>query len=302
MQSATLAELLSRERDRMLTRVIECVKSEEPRPYARSPAIVWERAMDMVMNLIIDRCERVGQEDAELELSETSNRFAVLLGDHAGRGVGLKQLMVIFKYFRRAMVETVTEAVEQGRLDHSMVAQVHAVFDALDVTMVGTWEGLDRDHVERRLKEHYQRVNEQRARLWTMFQNVPYPIISLNLIGRVDMMNQAAMELSSVKGQTRFSDDGKSLRSEEEALEDWLKPYLADLRSVPTSTIVREKEWISGATRRLMQVTLNRIVDPLGNERGTMVVLEDITSDRHQQDIVVASERRMRELFMALDD
>jgi PAS domain S-box-containing protein len=302
MSSAKLAELLSRERDRILTRVIEFVKKEEPRPYARSPAIVWERAMDMVMSLVMDRCQNEGREDWQPDLSEASKRFAVLLGDHAGRGVGLKQLMVIFKYFRRAIVESVAEAVGQQRLDPGMELRIHAVFDDLDVAIVNTWENLDRDHVERRLKEHYQRVNEQRARLWTMFQNVPYPIISLNLNGRVDMMNQAAMELSSAKGQTRFSDDGKSLRSEEEALEDWLRPTIAELRAVPTSTLVREKEWIGGGTRRLMQITLNRIMDPLGNERGTMVVLEDITSDRHQQDIVVASERRMRELFMALDD
>jgi PAS domain S-box-containing protein len=301
MSNAKIAELLSRERDRMLTRVLDYVKREEPRPYARSPAIVWERAMDMVLSVVIDRCER-DHADAKDELSEASKRFAVLMGDHAGRGVSLKQLMVIFKYFRRAMVELVSEAIEQGRLEGGILGKIHLAFDELDLAMVGTWEELDSDHVERRLKEHYQRVNEQRARLWTMFQNVPYPIISLSMDGRVDMMNQAAMELSSSRGRTRFTDDGRSLRTEEEAIEEWLRPYLSEMKGVPAGTLVKEKEWISESARRLMQVTLSRIVDPLGNERGTMVVLEDITSDRSRQDTLVASERRLRELFMALDD
>ena len=183
----------------------------------------------------------------------------------------------LMKYYRQSYIDLVREA-GFPRGDEEMYRRVvERFFDRVEVAFVTEW---DRTSVDVRLEElsavNRAMTNEKNKYL-TLFESLPYPVVLLDLDGKIENANRAASVLlggDTIPGSRYYAAERK-----EETLPlraDDLQVFLTS--GVPARSLEKSVETPRGV--RHYREDMHRMLDVSGKFEGTVVIFDDLTERR----------------------
>ncbi|MDA8134693.1 MAG: hypothetical protein M0T82_08710, partial [Desulfobacteraceae bacterium] len=229
-------------------------------------------------------------------------RFGIMEAQrHKERGISLGMFLGLMKYYRQAYVDLLKNKVPRHENQQACELFVNRMFDKIEIGFCVEWAGEKGNKTIADLQANNRRMTNEKNKYLTIFESIPNPVILLNRKNEIDNLNFAAVslfkeDLSPGSQYYRISKDGKTglepfLNKVKNhggpgypagiqlfELLPWLQEEVQEFHEKNLESKMFEKSFLRHDQDMIFRVKLSRNLDISGKFRGTIIILEDITS------------------------
>ena len=320
-QSHQLQLLLPAGEERLMERILHYAREQEYTKYTSTLSEAWRMSIQGLTTSLLQWLE-TGPQQIELHPDEifrtnVAASFGVLEASrHRDRGISITMFLGLLKYYRHAYhdyVDTATLAADDARIVHRVMDRF---FDRVELGFAEEWLLRSDESNLAGLQSKSRELTNEKNLYLTLFESIRLPALLLDDQDRIVTLNPAAVGLLGAvpePGALYYRErEPPSLGCDGEPAGDahaspvgrpigltfpWLTPVLARLAAGEASFQSARVEAETAAGPSVLMVQLTRMADISGKYAGTVVIVDDVTSEAMAG---VAREELIAELRTAL--
>ncbi len=301
-----LKGILKTHEDWLMERILMYAERQGYTAYTSTLKEAWRLSISGLSGSMmegLDQYKGVPEMTPEEDFKEDPvTRFGIIEAKrHKERGISLKMFLGLMKYYRQSYVDLVNFSVSKPKDRSVCELMVNRMFDRIEIGFCAEWAEESENKSMKSLQASHRRMTNEKNKYLTIFESIPNPVILLNRQNEIDNLNFAAVNLfkqnlSPGSQYYRVSEDGRKKlekipgqgetdgRSEYKGRFQWFEflPWLKEEVEVflENDSISRtvEKSILHQGQEMIYRVKLSRNLDVSQKFRGTLIILEDITS------------------------
>ena len=299
-----LADLVASREDWLVHKVLTYAKENGYTRYTSTLAEAWRTSISGLSQSLLE-CLKSQSSVPELLPDEdyTSDPIATFgiieAKRHRKRGVSLGMFLGLMKYYRQSYIDLVMQAcfgIEEERLYRSFVERF---FDRIELGFCTEWNSLTENQMLVELQSANRCITNEKNKYLTIFESISDPVFLFDKENRIENMNHAASELffgTSVPGSAYY--DKQKTRDSF----SWIADELTALDASGQMEVIFEKQVITGKGILQFQVKIEQMLDVSEKFSGKVVILNDITGRKRDENALRESERRLADIINFLPD
>ncbi len=304
--SGMIKVILETNEDWLMERVLMYAKRQGYTAYTSTLKEAWRLSVSGLSASMTEGLARytdVPEMTPEEDLKEDPiARFGIMEAQrHKERGISLGMFLGLMKYYRQAYVDLLKNKVPRHENQQACELFVNRMFDKIEIGFCVEWAGEKGNKTIADLQANNRRMTNEKNKYLTIFESIPNPVILLNRKNEIDNLNFAAVslfkeDLSPGSQYYRISKDGKTglepfLNKVKNhggpgypagiqlfELLPWLQEEVQEFHEKNLESKMFEKSFLRHDQDMIFRVKLSRNLDISGKFRGTIIILEDITS------------------------
>lgn len=273
--------LLKENEEWLMNRILDYAKKTDFTKYTSTLQEAWRQSISGLTESLIQAVKMYGLNIPDLHPDDNYSEdpvssFGLLEAKkHRIRGVNLTMFLGLMKYYQQSYLDLIAEQ-KFVKSQESLINQfIMRCFDRIELGFINEWTEIASDNLRNELEASNREMTNEKNKYLTVFESLYTPIILLDENNRVTNFNLAASVLFSdikVAGQLYYNGENAS---------DSLKEVDEQIRSFTNEENVDQclETFIETRIgRRFYRVLLKKITDISEKFKGTIVMLEDMTS------------------------
>lgn len=217
-------------------------------------------------------------------LNDPISSFGVVEAQrHRHRGIDLGMFLGLFKYYRQAYLDLVTESIEEEAKQHLYLLWINRYFDHNEIAFCAEWADKSNQNVLLEMQNTNRQLTNEKNKYLTIFESIPTPVILLDADNRCDNMNYAALQLLVKNfrspGQLYYSDIPIQPKINDTL--PWIINEFMDFYSSESLEATIEKDFESPTLGlRNLIIKFHRMLDVSNKFEGTVIIFTDQTEQK----------------------
>ncbi len=304
-ERARVVDLIAGHEDALIDRVLAYAKERRYVKYTSTLREAWRISIQQLSQTITDT---FADTDRELELDPDEDyatdpiaQFGILEARrHRERGVSLSMFLGLFKYYRQAYHDLISESDLGGATRQHALHCLSRIFDRIEIGLATGWANLSEARRLADLQSTNRRLTNEKNQYLTIIESLATPILFLDPSLNIVFVNHSANQLFSLSGVPG------SFYYRQKAFDLTLPPALRMEVELFQQSSERQAvfEYEHNATERALafQVYIKRMLDVSDKFSGTAVILNDITALKSAEKALEEREERYRVITESMSD
>ncbi len=283
-----LMDLVSRNEDWLLRRVVEYAKIHEYTRYTSTLIDAWRisiNSLNSAITTVIETNDPIGQISLDTKFNETAiDKFSIQeVHKHRARGITLGMFLGLVKYYKRSYFDLVRDQDLDPESEAEFLSFLERFFDRFEVGYSVEWNSLNSNEAADELRSQNRALTNEKNKYLTVFESLYDPVILLEGNHKIVNINQAAAELFEEYNLPahRYYDQ----QPVEHAF-PWLAQEIAVFAQSHEQELVVVKSMQTAHGDRYFQVKMKRMQDVSEKYRGTVIILNDLTERMKKEEAI----------------
>lgn len=283
-----LMDLVSRNEDWLLRRVVEYAKIHEYTRYTSTLIDAWRisiNSLNSAITTVIETNDPIGQISLDTKFNETAiDKFSIQeVHKHRARGITLGMFLGLVKYYKRSYFDLVRDQDLDPESEAEYLSFLERFFDRFEVGYSVEWNSLNSNEAADELRSQNRALTNEKNKYLTVFESLYDPVILLEGNHKIVNINQAAAELFEEYNLPahRYYDQ----QPVEHAF-PWLAQEIAVFAQSHEQELVVVKSMQTAHGDRYFQVKMKRMQDVSEKYRGTVIILNDLTERMKKEEAI----------------
>ncbi len=283
-----LMDLVSRNEDWLLRRVVEYAKIHEYTRYTSTLIDAWRisiNSLNSAITTVIETNDPIGQISLDTRFNETAiDKFSIQeVHKHRARGITLGMFLGLVKYYKRSYFDLVRDQDLDPESEAEFLSFLERFFDRFEVGYSVEWNSLNSNEAADELRSQNRALTNEKNKYLTVFESLYDPVILLEGNHKIVNINQAAAELFEEYNLPahRYYDQ----QPVEHAF-PWLAQEIAVFAQSHEQELVVVKSMQTAHGDRYFQVKMKRMQDVSEKYRGTVIILNDLTERMKKEEAI----------------